>query len=176
MRLRPAAAGDVDAIARLHADSWRRAYRGALRDDYLDGDILPERLAVWRARLETPEAGEVASTVLAVDDDDRLLGFAHTIADVEPEWGSLLDNLHVVHDRRREGIGATLLRASASWVAATARRPVLHLWVLEANVTARRFYDDLGGRDVGGDVWEPPGGGTAARRRYAWTDLAALAP
>ena len=179
MRVRPAAAGDADAVADLHVDSWRRTYRGSLRDDYLDGDIVPERVALWRQRLTapqgTPSTSCSSSTLLAVDDDtDALLGFAHTIADEDDEWGSLLDNLHVVHDRRREGIGAALLGASAAWVQATARRPVLHLWVLDANAGARRFYESLGAVDVGGDVWEPPGGGAAPRRRYAWTDLPRL--
>lgn len=173
MRLRPAAAGDVDAIGGLHADSWRRSYRGALRDEYLDGDILPERAAVWRERLTAPT--DSSSTVLAVDDSDgALLGFAHTVADEDPEWGSLLDNLHVVHDRRREGIGAALLASSAEWVRANARCPLLHLWVLEANTGARRFYESHDAVDVGGDVWWPPGGGSAPRRRYAWTDLSPL--
>ena len=173
MHLRPATAGDVDAIAALHADSWRRSYRGALRDEYLDGDILPERVAVWRGRLAAPDPA--ALTLLAVEPaTDRMVGFAHTIADDDPEWGSLLDNLHVAHDHRREGIGAQLLRSTAAWVAEHASVAVLHLWVLEANTGARRFYETLGAADVGGDVWEPPGGGAAPRRRYAWTDLAAL--
>lgn len=174
MRLRPATAGDADAVAALHADSWRRSYRGALRDGYLDGDIVPERAALWRSRLTAPAAD--THTILAVDDaSGGLLGFAHTIADADPDWGSLLDNLHVVHDRRREGLGASLMRATAAWVVGFAARPVLHLWVLDANAGARRFYESLGAADVGGDVWEPPGGGAAPRRRYAWTDLSRLA-
>jgi GNAT superfamily N-acetyltransferase len=177
VRLRPASAGDVEAIAGLHADSWRRSYRGALRDEYLDGDILPERLALWRERLTTPPAdrGGRTATILAVDDGtDALLGFAHTIGDDDPEWGSLLDNLHVVHDQKRRGIGATLMGATAGWVRDHAAMPVLHLWVLDTNTGARRFYESLGAADVGGDVWEPPGGGRAPRRRYAWTALAPL--
>jgi hypothetical protein len=63
MRLRPAAAGDAVAIAALHADSWRRSYRGALRDEYLDGDIVPERVAVWRSRLvDAPAPGTATIT------------------------------------------------------------------------------------------------------------------
>ena len=178
MRLRPAAAGDADAVAALHVDSWRRTYRGSLRDEYLDGDIVPERAAVWRQRLTAPlgtsPTSPTSSTLLAVGDDDELLGFAHTVADEDDEWGSLLDNLHVVHDRRREGIGAALLAGTAGWVQSTARRSVLHLWVLDANTGARRFYESLSAEDVGADVWEPPGGGRAPRRRYAWTDLTPL--
>jgi GNAT superfamily N-acetyltransferase len=170
MRLRPADAGDAAAIAALHADSWRRTYRGSLRDEFLDGDILPEREALWVGRLDRPAAG--AATIVAVD--GVLVGFAHTIADVDDTWGSLLDNLHVAEGRQRSGIGAALLRATAAWVEAEARRPVLHLWVVDANAGARAFYERLGALDVGGDVWDPPGGGAVPRRRYAWPDLTPL--
>ena len=30
---------DANAIAALHADSWRRHYRGAYSDAFLDGDV-----------------------------------------------------------------------------------------------------------------------------------------
>jgi len=38
MNFRRAAACDADRIAQLHAESWRRAYRGMMRDEFLDGD------------------------------------------------------------------------------------------------------------------------------------------
>ncbi|MBV9411286.1 MAG: GNAT family N-acetyltransferase, partial [Acidimicrobiia bacterium] len=41
VRCRVATIDDVEAIAALHADSWRRNYRGAYLDSYLDGDVLP---------------------------------------------------------------------------------------------------------------------------------------
>ena len=31
---------DIEAIAALHTDSWRRHYRGAYSDAFLDGDII----------------------------------------------------------------------------------------------------------------------------------------
>jgi len=34
---------DEAAIARLHADSWRAAYRGILRDDFLDDTVVANR-------------------------------------------------------------------------------------------------------------------------------------
>jgi predicted N-acetyltransferase YhbS len=47
-------------------------------------------------------------TVVA-DVDGRVVGFAHVIFDADPTWGALLDNLHVDHDRKRQGIGAELM-------------------------------------------------------------------
>jgi hypothetical protein len=46
MPCRMATLADSAAIATLHADSWRRHYRGAYSDQYLDGNIVEERQAV----------------------------------------------------------------------------------------------------------------------------------
>ncbi|MEU4563183.1 hypothetical protein AB0F72_32800 [Actinoplanes sp. NPDC023936] len=50
-RFRFAEAADAAGIAALHADSWRRHYRGAYSDSFLDGDVIADRHAVWSARL-----------------------------------------------------------------------------------------------------------------------------
>jgi len=31
---------NIDAVAALHAESWRRNYRGAYSDDFLDGEVF----------------------------------------------------------------------------------------------------------------------------------------
>ena len=60
---REARASDAEAIANLHARSWRESYRGSFRDEFLDGDLPGERLRVWRERLggmytASPVAGD----------------------------------------------------------------------------------------------------------------------
>ena len=42
------------AIAGLHADSWKRHYRGAYLDSFLDGDVIADRMADWTDRLSRP--------------------------------------------------------------------------------------------------------------------------
>jgi hypothetical protein len=51
VQYREVAADDVAAIADLHAESWRRHYRGAFLDSYLDGDVVAARVAEWTGRL-----------------------------------------------------------------------------------------------------------------------------
>src|SRR6266478_3896315 len=100
MKYRTATPHDVDAIALLHADSWRRNYRGAYLDSFLDGDVFADRAAVWTDRLTQPGAKQ--HTVVAEHDGD-VVGFAHTILDDDPTWGALLENLHVAHNLKRRG-------------------------------------------------------------------------
>src|SRR5271157_3421686 len=57
---------DARAIAALHADSWRRHYRGVYSDAFLDGDVSVDRLAVWTDRLGRRDSG--SCTILADDE------------------------------------------------------------------------------------------------------------
>jgi ribosomal protein S18 acetylase RimI-like enzyme len=177
VRIRPAQAPDADSVARLHADSWRRHYRGAFADSYLDGDLDSDRRAAWSGRLARNEG---AATVLA-ELDGRLLGFVHVVFDDDPTWGSLVDNLHVVHDQHRGGIGRRLMAHAAKAVVDGAANPTMHLFVLEQNVAAQQFYQAIGGVCVERRPTAPPQGvpgnlsGTPSSLRMAWLDASTLA-
>jgi len=169
---RPAEVRDVEAIAALHADSWRRNYRGAYLDSYLDGDVVTDRLAVWRERITRPDA---SFRTIVAERHGAFAGFAHTKLDDDPAWGALLDNLHVVHDLKGEGVGTCLMAASARAVLAATPGSGLYLWVLDQNTAAQVFYAARGGMEAGREVRGPfPGGGTALGRRIVWPDPSTL--
>jgi GNAT superfamily N-acetyltransferase len=170
---------DADTIARLHADSWRRHYRGAYSDAFLDGEVLADRIATWRERLREPDPRRC--TLLA--ECGEQIGFANTYLEDDAQFGALLDNLHVAAAHQRQGVGASLVALTARAVAE--RRPAgdrgLYLWVLEQNSAARAFYEALGAVFAGREPVSPPGGvpgrlhGNPFKLRYAWSDAAALA-
>jgi GNAT superfamily N-acetyltransferase len=168
MQLRTATSADAVAVADLHADSWRRHYRGAYDDAYLDGDVFAERRAVWTERLARIDPA-VARTIL-VEDGGRLLGFAHVMFDDDPTGGALVDNLHVTFDHKRGGIGTALMRASALAVIERPEPSGLYLWALEMNKAARAFYRARGGEEVEVEMSDLEGGGQAMAVRYAWPD------
>jgi ribosomal protein S18 acetylase RimI-like enzyme len=170
---REVTANDAEAIAELHAESWRRHYRGAYLDSFLDGDVVADRMAEWTGRLSPPAPDRY--TVVA-DLDGAVVGFAHTILDADPTWGAYLDNLHVRHDLKRHGIGARLMAETVRAVARRRPSTGLYLWVLEQNTAAQAFYGAQGGRCVQRELAGPfPGGGYAFSFRYAWPDLSKLA-
>jgi ribosomal protein S18 acetylase RimI-like enzyme len=173
---RPADASDAAAIGALHADSWRRHYRGAYSDEFLDGDVDADRVAVWTERLRAADPD--VHTIIA-QDGDALVGFAHTVFEADPRWGAVLDNLHVVYDEKRRGIGSRLLALTAG--AVVERGTGLYLWVLEQNLDARAFYEARGGRCVERVAVPAPAGlasrlsGSPFGLRYVWPDPGALA-
>jgi ribosomal protein S18 acetylase RimI-like enzyme len=174
---RTATSVDATAVATLHAESWRRHYRGAYADSFLDGDVVGDRLTVWSGRLEAP-SGE-SRTVLA-EEQGRLVGFVHTVLGADPTWGALVDNLHVDVTHQRHGIGRALLARSAAFAVESAPAAGLFLWVLEQNVAAQHFYAAVGGVPVESKPVPDVGGrsgrlnGSPRCLRYVWRDPRAL--
>jgi GNAT superfamily N-acetyltransferase len=169
---RDATARDVEGIAALHADSWRRHYRGAYPDSFLDNDVFADRLGVWTDRLHREDRSNECT--LVAERDSAVVGLAHTILDADPQWGALLDNLHVRYDLKGSGIGTRLMAETARAVLQRTPASGLFLWVLEGNTAAQAFYKARGGQHVGSKTSDAPGGGTIAAFRYVWPDPSLL--
>lgn len=164
--IRRASAADADAIAALHAASWRSAYRGIFNDATLGPSLDGERRAHWRGKLAAMVPDD---TVLIAGD----LGFIAVWAKGDPGFGAYIDNLHVRPERRSGGLGRRLLGEAMGRVAGRGETRA-YLWVFDDNVRAIDFYRRLGGEVVGGGFDEIDGK-QVAHSRIAWRDTARLA-
>ncbi|MCO1655194.1 GNAT family N-acetyltransferase [Pseudonocardia humida] len=170
--IRVATAADADAIAALHADSWRRTYRGMMLDSYLDGDLDGERRGVWRGRFADPRPDQ---RVWVAVDGSGLLGFACLFGDGDPTWGAYVDNLHVRVDQRGRGLGLALLRRAAEWTLRERPGAGMWLWVMERNENARGFYRRAGAVEVERTISTTPAEDSAPILRCHWPDPATVA-
>jgi GNAT superfamily N-acetyltransferase len=164
--LRAATEHDSAAIARLHADSWRSAYRGILSDEYLDNRAHSERAALWQARF-SEKANNPFFAILA-EIDGQLAGFACVFPNEDPTFGSFLDNLHVTPERTGQGIGRRLLNDVGRRLLADGTRGGLYLWVIEQNSRAREFYARAGAAEVETALMPMPDGGRHTEVRCYW--------
>jgi GNAT superfamily N-acetyltransferase len=164
-------AADASVVAAIHTASWRDAYRGLLRDEYLDFDVAADRLSVWTERMQLLDSDGFGFIAEA---DGTPIGFTFLQGAHDAHWGTLLDNIHVLPGFTGRGIGRLLIEAAAE--AAVRRHPgvPLYLWVFEQNVRARRFYAWLGGHESECVVQPAPGGGTLPECRVVWDDPARL--
>jgi GNAT superfamily N-acetyltransferase len=127
--IRPADAGETETLLAVQ----REASVAALSDVF-----PPERYPFpdaavrerWADALAEPEA-----RVVVAERDGEVLGAAL----VRPEW---LDGLYVVPAWWGRGVAPMLHDEAVSTLRAVA--PRAHLWVLEANRRARRFYERRG--------------------------------
>ena len=171
MQLRTATLSDAKAIAYLHAENWRLAYRGLLQDTYLDDEIHAERLASWEERFHQPAPNQY---IVVAEENGVLCGFACAFANEDTQWGHYLDNLHVAADSKGQNLGGKLMADIAIWCSDHDASQGLYLWVLEANHAAIRFYQRMGGVAADTELWEPPGGGKVQTLRYVWSELEQL--
>lgn len=143
--VRAAIRRDARPVAEVHVASWRHAYRGLLPDDYLDKLSIDVREAMWREAFANPDP---KSGAIVAEMSGRIVGFASfgpsRDEDVSDGTGEV-PAIYVEPATLGTGVGRELFEAvtlalrGAGFVRAT-------LWVLEANATARRFYEKAGWR------------------------------
>lgn len=178
MTFRYAASQDAAAVAALHAESWRSAYRGILSEEYLENRAHLERAQVWRQRFVEPR--EKPMFTLLAEEEEQLVGFACVFPDENAVYGSFLDNLHVAPGFTGKGIGRKLLSEVARHLAQNDSDSTapgargLYLWVIEQNVRARGFYEKAGAQVVGLETHLMADGQRLRAIRCYWPDASSL--
>jgi ribosomal protein S18 acetylase RimI-like enzyme len=133
VNIRPAGDTDRQAIAALHAASWRASYANVIAPDYLAA--IDANMARHWAELLLGERD-----ILLLAEDPGPVGFI-LAWDGEPGW---VNTLHVLPQHRSGGVGAALMAAAARQLRGQGRR-ALYLDVLTTNTRAIAFYRRLGG-------------------------------
>jgi len=144
--IREATALDAHALAAVHVESWRAAYRGIIDDDELAAlsvDRQRESNLAW-FRAHAPSR----FMRVAVDENARVLGYAMAgpaRCGAPTRLGEIY-LLYLLPRAQRRGIGARLLRSMARGLDLRGM-DALQVWALERN-PARAFYERHGGRVV----------------------------
>jgi ribosomal protein S18 acetylase RimI-like enzyme len=130
--VRRALPDDVAGIAEVQIASWQGAYRGIIADATLDRLDIARHAIQWQRAMDKRAPIWVAAAEAAVIGFVSLRENEITVLYVRPDW-------------QRRGAGRQLLKAAFAAVAETGTT-LAWLWVLEANVAARAFYEAVGGR------------------------------
>ena len=141
--VRAARPEDARSVAEVHVASWRHAYRGLLRDEYLERLSVDDREAMWLGAFADSDA---KSGVFVAEVDGRIVGFASfgpSRDEDVPEGTGEVPAIYVEPAALGTGVGRELFDAATVALrdAAFSRAT---LWVLEANTLARRFYERAG--------------------------------
>lgn len=141
MNIRPATGDDAAAIAAIHVETWRVAYRGIMPDDFLQSLSVEQREASWRASLQDGN-----SDVWIAETAGRMLGWismgrsrdADAVATTAEIWA-----IYVAPGSWRHGVGRALWNVGKTQFESAGFDSVT-LWVLRENEKAMKFYRALG--------------------------------
>jgi GNAT superfamily N-acetyltransferase len=130
---------DLPAVARVHLDSARAAYRGISPGSAPDGLTLEGRLALWRTRFD----GLGPDGRLWVVERDGVIGFASADQVGGEARQCELLSFYVAPDWWGKKVGHALME----WVLDDFRArnfDVMLLWTIGTNSRARDFYEKAG--------------------------------
>jgi ribosomal protein S18 acetylase RimI-like enzyme len=144
--IRRAVPADAEALARLHIDAWRAAYRGLVPDRILDGFSLERRTAWWRTRLT--EGGDGPEHTWVAEDAGGIAGFvtsgpARDESAPPPPGAGEIQAIYMRPDVIGRGVGRALLERAVDDLRAAGFDPLV-VWVFEANDRARHVYEAAG--------------------------------
>ncbi len=147
IHIREAVEADLEGIAKAHVQGWRETYKDFLSPEALAGMSVAERMQMWQGAFAHPNPR--ASFLVAQAGDGEIVGFVRA-APVRPKEPDLLGAeaeifaVYLLDKVKRQGIGRGLMSGVFNHLRAQGIGSV-GLWVLKENLTARRFYEALGG-------------------------------
>ncbi len=160
-------------MARVHIDTWRTSYAGIVPAEHLAGLSYKDREAVWVQILTRDRPAQC--NFVAETGGGEIVGFAGGGQEREDDdvYRGELYAIYLLREYQRRGAGRRLACAVA-WGLLSIGFDSMLLWVLEDNHPARRFYESLGGEQVGRKTIAI-GGADLVEVSYGWRDITGLA-
>ena len=117
MSVRAATVADAPAIAGIHVETWRTAYRGLVPGNFLASLSTEARERFWTRTLGAEGGAEFV--FVAADDAGWVVGFASggPARSGDPDYRGELYTLYVLREHQGRGHGRRLLAAVAERLA-----------------------------------------------------------
>ena len=149
LTVRAARVADAGAIAQVHVETWRVAYRDLLPADEIASISIEQRRGFWTGALSKPNPDKVD---VAEDETGSIVAFCSygPTRDKDDEGAAEIYAVYVHPDHWRCGAGR-LLCERALRAAAERSHGAMALWVVTGNDRACAFYERLGFRRDGGE-------------------------
>lgn len=140
MEIRKGTLDDVNDISRIHALSWKSAYKGIVPQKYLDElkeDFWVHTFTSWLQ--------DNTVTVMVITDGECPVGVAVCGPSRDkalPDWGEIV-SIYLLPEYTNRGYGSRLFESAMQDLRQSGYRDI-YLWVLKDNQRARRFYEKQG--------------------------------
>lgn len=143
VHIRRARADDARAIAQVHVDTWREAYRGLLPAEYLSALSVDRRETFWASELKVTPAERMP---WLADSAGTVAGFVSAGPSRDEDAVSATGEVYAIYVRPEcwdRGVGRDLLGHAERDLRGHGYTEA-RLWVLAGNERARRFYEKAG--------------------------------
>jgi GNAT superfamily N-acetyltransferase len=150
---------DAEALAALHAASWRYAYAGVIPEPGLSR-MIARRGAGWWRRLHAAQGRSLVATL-----GEDVVGYA-LLGRCRSGPGGEIQELYVRPDCQGLGFGGRLFAAARAELRARGVAP-LTVWCLTANRLGLGFYRALGGRETA-RARDTVAGARLEKLRFTW--------
>ena len=162
--IRSATPVDARAIATIHVEAWRAAYRGIVPDEYLDSLSIDGRESAWRENLLAADT----STWVA-QESDAIVGWISAGPSRDTDAGTSAGEIWAVYVApgcQGKGVGRSLCVQAEQHLRREGFISVT-LWVLTDNERAVKFYQSNGFvLDIGATKEINRGGKTLSEVRF----------
>ncbi len=154
--IRRALVEDAAEIARVRVTTWQAAYRGLIDQAYLDQMDVAVETKKWREGLRDQSIDRSFFVAQTQDQDETHDGTGGTIVgyvitgrarDPDPEFTAEIYALYILPDYQEQGIGRSLVHEAVNWLIGKGYQTMI-IYVLRENISARKFYEAMGGRVV----------------------------
>lgn len=162
--IRSATSVDARAVATIHVEAWRAAYRGIVPDEYLNSLSIEGRESVWRPSLLAADT----STWVA-EESDAIVGWISAGRSRDTDAGTSAGEIWAVYVAPEcwgKGVGRSLCEQAEQHLR-TEGFITVTLWVLKDNKRAVKFYQSNGfALDIGATKEIERGGKTLSEVRF----------
>jgi len=170
--IREASVADAEGIARVKIATWRVAYAGIVPDSHLAGLEIREQTERMRERWLSH--GPSSAATFVAESGGAVVGFATggLQRDSTLVFDGELYAIYVLPEFQRQRIGHRFVLAVVERLVALGCTS-MSVWVFAEN-PARRFYERLGGKDLGREKEIEIAGKGLTEVAYGWTDIGSL--
>ena len=140
MIIRKAEVKDAEAISKIHALSWKKAYQIMLPQAYLD-DL---RENFWTEAFENWISNDHLTVKIIFDDELPVgcIAYGRSRDEKKPQWGEIV-SVYVLPEYYGKGFGSQLMINAIKDMREMGFEN-LYLWVLNENRQAQMFYEKHG--------------------------------
>lgn len=133
---------DQEQMAHIKIDGWRNAYDNIVSAKYLNALDYKTQTERYIASFE-----EYKDLVLVAAKDKEVLGYSCFDIKENEKYDSEIVSLYIKPKEANKGIGTSLLKETAKLLYEQNKQNMI-IWCFKDNISARKFYTDLGGNIV----------------------------